>query len=126
MNNVANRFSLDSDSNHQTNNILMMHKDMAMDGVGQIISNFSTLQFPASGILSSNEYSFFRVNQLSYDQDYPKREAMENVLLSIDNEAYNFVYILTGTSHGVDLCMGVVRNGNEYKRVSANLQISKC
>ena len=79
MNNVANRFSLDSDSNHQTNNILMMHKDMAMDGVGQIISNFSTLQFPASGILSSNEYSFFRVNQLSYDQDDPKREAMENV-----------------------------------------------
>lgn len=117
MNNVANRFSLDSDSKHQTNNILMMHKDMAMDGVGQIISNFSTLQFPASGILSSNEYSFFRVNQLSYDQDYPKREAMENVLLSIDNEAYNFVYILTGTSHGVDLCMGVVRNGNEYNGI---------
>ena len=30
---------------------------------------------------------------------------------------HNFVYILTGTSHGVDLCMGVVRNGNEYNGI---------
>ena len=88
------KFSLELDNQNQTDNILALYKDMALDGNSQVIKCFSELNFPVNGRLAANEYSFFRVNQLSYDKEYPKREAMENVLLSIDNEAYNFVYIL--------------------------------
>lgn len=111
---MNNKFSLELDTQNQTDNILALYKDMALDGDSQVIQCFSELNFPVNGRLASNEYSFFRVNQLSYDKEYPKREAMENVLLSIDNEAYNFVYILTGTKQGVELCLGVVKNGNEH------------
>lgn len=108
------KFSLELDNQNQMDNILSLYKDMALDGNSQVIKCFSELNFPVNGRLAANEYSFFRVNQLSYDKEYPKREAMENVLLSIDNEAYNFVYILTGTRQGVELCLGVVKNGNEH------------
>lgn len=56
---------------------------------------------------------FFKINSLSYDEDYPHREALENVIMSLDNEAYNFVYILDGTKKGVSLYLGVVKNTKE-------------
>lgn len=71
--------------------------------------------FPVNGMLKSNEYCFYRVNKISYDDEFPKREAFENVLLSMDNEAFNFVYILTGSSTGIELCLGVVKNSNPNK-----------
>ena len=34
------------------------------------------------------------------------------MLLSFDNEAFNFVYILTGNEEGIELHIGVVRDKN--------------
>lgn len=93
----------------QVGDMLEIYKNIALDGNEQIISSFARLNFPSNDGLDSNEYSFFRVQQLSFDDDYPRREAMENVLLSVDDEAYNFVYILTGSPQGVELCLGIVK-----------------
>jgi hypothetical protein len=65
--------------------------------------------------LSTTKVCFFKVEQLAYDKDYPHREAFENVLAALDNTAFNFVYILSGTSKGVDLYLGIVQNGNKIK-----------
>lgn len=62
---------------------------------------------------SENEdYCFYRITRLSFDEDYPHREAFENVLLSLDSTLYNFVYILSGSEKGVELYIGVIRNNN--------------
>lgn len=62
---------------------------------------------------SENEdYCFYRITCLSFDEDYPHREAFENVLLSLDSTLYNFVYILSGSEKGVELYIGVIRNNN--------------
>ena len=42
-------------------------------------------------MLKSNEMCFYQVKQLSFDEEYPHREALENVLSLLDNEAFNFV-----------------------------------
>ena len=68
--------------------------------------------FPSMHELKLNEMSFFKVEQLLYDSEYPRREAFENVLRSLDNDSFNLVYVLTGTSSGVELCIGVVKNKN--------------
>ena len=44
------------------------------------------------GLSVTDDMCFYRVLRLSYDEEYPRREAFENVLNSLDNEAYNFVY----------------------------------
>ncbi len=62
------------------------------------------------------EVAFFHVKQLSFDEDYPHREAFENVLLSLDNIAFNLVYILSGDEDGINLYIGVVKNANENKK----------
>ena len=63
--------------------------------------------------LLSNEICFYKIDRLMFDEDYPHREAFENVLRSLDSEAFNFVYMLTGDENGIELCLGVVKNHNE-------------
>ena len=63
-----------------------------------------------SGLNTSDDMRFYKIEKLSYDEEYPRREAFENVLDSLDNEAFNFVYVLSGSITGVDLHIGVVKN----------------
>lgn len=81
------------------------------------VHTVTDLDFPPNGRLRSNEVCFYRVNQLAFDEDYPHREAFENVLSSMNDESFNFVYVLTGTKRGIELCIGVVENQNENKPV---------
>ena len=53
---------------------------------------------------------FFKLTSLTYDNEYPHREAFENVLSSIDNSSFNFIYILSGSLTGVDIYVRVVKN----------------
>lgn len=64
-------------------------------------------------MLAKNEVCFYKVKQVSFDEEYPHREAFENIFQSIENEAFNFVYLLDGDVQGVNLYIGVVRNQNE-------------
>ena len=64
-----------------------------------------------------NEICFYKINLLTFDEEYPHREAFENVLQALDNDAFNFVYILDGNETGIELYIGVVKNQNENKSV---------
>ncbi len=68
------------------------------------------------GLNTSNGMCFYKVEKLSYDEKYPRREAFENVLDSLDNEAFNFVYILSGNNSGVELHIGIVKNHRNNRR----------
>ncbi|MBR4153124.1 MAG: DUF87 domain-containing protein [Selenomonadaceae bacterium] len=68
-----------------------------------------------------NEMCFFKINRLTFDEEYPHREAFENVLQALDNDAFNFVYILNGDKNGIELYIGVVKNQKENKPVLGKL-----
>lgn len=68
-----------------------------------------------------NEICFFKVTRLTFDEEYPHREAFENVLQALDSDAFNFVYILNGDENGISLYIGVVKNQNENKPVLGKL-----
>ena len=112
------------------------HRELELKPSNQILDLFGNMQainsqwmigptarqeFPANGVLANNEFCFYHISKLSYDEDYPHREAFENVLLSLDNEAFNFVYVLTGSQEGIELDIGVVQN-REKKPVGLGRQ----
>lgn len=97
----------------QSNEILDLFGDIQTANSDMIIKSVAALNFPANGELRNNEMCFYKIKQLAFDEDYPRREAFENVLLSMNNQAFNFVYILTGTKEGIEICIGVVQNQNE-------------
>ena len=80
----------------------------------EVIESFADIGFPPNGKIELNQNSakFYHITQLAFDEDYPHREAFENVLASIDNTGINFVYILSGSDKGIDLYIGVVENRN--------------
>ena len=75
------------------------------------VINLPNITTPQSQ-LSNTDVSFYKVNMLSFDEEYPRREAFRNALLEIDDPAYNFVYILEGNRNGIELYLGVVKNSN--------------
>ena len=83
----------------------------------EIKDEISDMGFPEDEGLNPNEICFYKINRLSFDEKFPHREAFENVLLSLDNEAFNFVYILTGNEKGIELHIGVVKNKNENNAI---------
>ena len=74
-------------------------------------------QIEQKSCLDVTQVCFFKIEQLAFDSDYPRREAFENVVASLNDPNFNLVYILSGTSAGIDLYLGVVRNTNEEKTV---------
>lgn len=100
----------------QSNAILDLSERMQLINNNNIVEDIADLEY-AIEKLKRQQMRFFRVEQLSYDKDYPRREALENVLTALDNNAFNFVYVLTGNSNGIDLCIGVVENENENKPI---------
>ena len=97
----------------QSNEILDLFGNIQTANTNMVVRSVAELEFPKNGELRNNEMCFYKVKQLSFDEDYPRREAFENVLLSMNNQAFNFVYVLTGTEEGIELSIGVVQNQNE-------------
>lgn len=86
-----------------------------------LISTVTLPKFLSSGKLESRDVCFYKISRLSFDEDYPHREAFENVLLTLDNPAFNLVYILSGDEFGIELYIGIVKNSNESaSRLSAS------
>jgi len=81
--------------------------------LSELVENLEQPKFPVDGELRNDEICFYQVKKLSYDEEFPQKEAFENVLMSLDNRSYNFVYILSGDKNGVALYFGVVKNGNQ-------------
>ena len=97
----------------QSHEILNLFENLQIADSKMQVKAIDETGFPPNGELKSNEVCFYRVSQLAFDEDYPHREAFENVLSSMDNRSFNFVYVLTGTKQGIELCIGVVKNQNE-------------
>lgn len=109
----------------QSHEILELFDNLQEADSGMSIPAIVHSDFPSDGELRNNQMCFYRVKQLTFDEDYPHREAFENVLSSMDDKSFNFVYVLTGTEQGIELCIGVVQNQNEHmpvlgKRLSAS------
>lgn len=75
--------------------------------------------FPKNNNLELTDQCFFKVKKLAYDKDYPHREAFENVLLSLGNSNFNFVYVLEGAGDSIDLYIGIVKNNDSKDNLSA-------
>lgn len=96
----------------QSQEILKLFDDLQAIDSREQVREIVDSNFSGNDELRNNEICFYKVKQLVFDEDYPHREAFENVLSAIDNQSFNFVYVLTGTKQGIELCIGVVKNQN--------------
>ena len=97
---------------NQSNEVLGLFESLQVSNQETKITALYKNSFPKNNNLELTDQCFFKVKKLAYDKDYPHREAFENVLLSLGNSAFNFVYVLEGYGDSIELYIGVVKNGN--------------
>lgn len=98
----------------QSQEIVDLFRSLQTADAAMQVQALAETDFPQNGELAMNQLCFYQVKQLAFDEDYPHREAFENVLSSMNDEAFNFVYVLTGTKQGIELHIGVVKNQNKH------------
>ena len=64
-------------------------------------------------LLDRNTCRLFRVSCLTYEKDFPRQEAFENVVASINNVPCRLVYYLRGVDEGVEFYIGVVNTSGK-------------
>lgn len=63
----------------------------------------------------SKDFTLFHIEELTFEDDSPRKEALENVLSSLRIDGVNFVYILMGDASGVSFYFGIVKD-KSYKQ----------
>ena len=76
---------------------------------GVTLGDADTLRLP----INNTTCRFFRVNCLTYEKDFPRQEAFENVVASINNVSCRLIYYLRGINGGVEFYIGVMKAQKE-------------
>ncbi|MCK5855237.1 MAG: ATP-binding protein [Sulfurovaceae bacterium] len=63
----------------------------------------------------NREFSLYHIEELTFEDDSPRKEALENVLGALRVEGINFVYLLLGDCRGVSFYFGIVKDKSYNK-----------
>lgn len=71
--------------------------------------------------LENDDFCLYHIEELTFEQKSPRKEALENVLSSLRLDKINFVYLIVGDKRGVHFYFGICEN--LHKDISQNLEI---
>lgn len=57
-----------------------------------------------------SDIALYRVDEVSFDDQAPRKEALENVLSTMKIDGINFIYLILGDENGVNFYYGISRN----------------
>lgn len=67
------------------------------------------------------DLALFKIEEVSFEDQAPRREALENVLSTLKIDGINFIYLILGNSNGVEFYYGVSRNYNTTSNADLNI-----
>jgi len=63
--------------------------------------------------IDETDYEFFHIEEITFEDEAPKREALENVLGSLRIPGVNFVYLIVGSKKKISFYFGIAKNINK-------------
>ncbi|MDD6060206.1 MAG: DUF87 domain-containing protein [Ruminococcus sp.] len=69
-----------------------------------------SLSFKKTGNISIKDFYLLHITNVCYDEQAPKKEALENVLSSLKMEGINFVFLIVGQKEKVDFYYGISKD----------------
>lgn len=71
----------------------------------------NNIQFTSIEELERKDIVLYRVDEISFEDKAPRKEALENVLSAMKIEGVNFIYLILGDGQGVHFYYGVAKDG---------------
>lgn len=92
------------------------HEDILVDILSNKAKLTKTLDAPSKietvKTLIPKDFTLFHIEELTFEDKSPRKEALENVISAIRLEGVNVVYLLLGDKQGVSFYFGIVRDKN--------------
>ncbi len=60
--------------------------------------------------IGESDFELFHIQEITYEDDAPRREALENVISSMQIDGVNFLYLIVGSKDKISFYFGVVKN----------------
>lgn len=85
-----------------------LQKDYLTDKNVMYLAN--TLEFKKSSKIENKDFYLLKITDICYDEQAPKKEALENVLSSLKMEGLNFLFLIIGRREKVDFYYGISKD----------------
>jgi len=85
----------------------------------KIINNPSKVK--AVEAIIPKDFILFHIEELTFEDKSPRKEALENVISAIRLEVVNFVYMLLGDKNGVSFYFGIVKDKNYFQALALDV-----
>jgi hypothetical protein len=69
----------------------------------------------------SKDFTLLHIEELTFEDDSPRKEALENVISSLRIDGINFVYLLLGNESAVSFYFGIVKDKNHTKELELDV-----
>lgn len=71
--------------------------------------NYNSIE---SAKIDGRNTSFFKINELSAQEQYFLRQDLKNVFAGFNDERFSIAYLVSGKPSGIDIYIGVIKNGS--------------
>ncbi|MCR5586029.1 MAG: DUF87 domain-containing protein, partial [Lachnospiraceae bacterium] len=85
-----------------------------------LVKDIKKLNIDKINQIDGSDYAFYRIDEITYEDKAPRKEALENVISSMMIEGLNFIYLIKGDKSGVKFYYGVSKDLGKEK---TNFQI---
>ena len=94
-----------------------MSKDKSLidilDNIDNLSNNFDLNKFEKAKELIGRDWTIFHIQELTYEEKSPRKEAFENVLSSLRIDGIMFIYLILGDKNGISFYLGIVKDKNK-------------
>ena len=95
--------------------------DFLAEPSNQYFGNEKNIQFREFQQLELMDVTLYHIEEITYEEKSPRKEALENVISSLNIEGVNMIYLILGDQTGVHFYFGVARD--LYKNKNLDLEI---
>ena len=89
-----------------------MGEEELIDFISNINCVKSTKKFKKAKKILVSEFSLYHIEELTFEDESPRKKAFENVLSSLKFDGIIFVYLLLGDREGVSFYFGIAQDKN--------------
>ena len=92
------------------------------------LGNNKNIKLHKTSQLDLRDISLYHIEEVTFDEKAPRKEALENVLSSMRVEGINFIYLIIGDNTGVHFYFGVARDlyQSQNKDLLSIMDVGKC
>ncbi|MBU9712741.1 DUF87 domain-containing protein [Evansella tamaricis] len=99
--------------------------DFISNQTNYYLGNNHRLKTKELDTLLLQDVSFYHIEELTFEDQSPRKEAFENVLSALRIEGVSFIYLILGDQNGVQFYFGVVRKLNEGTAQPLSININE-